>query len=381
MQKEYKYFAFISFQSGDAREAVRLQHAIERYRLPAVLCKQDKSLPRRIKPLYCYLNDIHAGEELMQELKSRMEQSRYLIVVCSPRAAQSTYINSGIDYFVSLGHRDSIIPIIIDGVPYSGDTHTECFPEALRRHFPRHADPLQDRSILGVNTHEAGIRSRRKAYDRAMLMVVARMLQLDFDGLLLREKQRRRKRAVLWSLLALVVSAALSLTWHFAQTVDVGIRVEEGSAVNNMLPPCKQIAIQLQLDNEIKSDTLAEVGQTLLFRNIPPQFIGKDVQICLRAAGFKPCDTTVVLERQMTLPLYRDEDLYGNVHFRLVGIAHPERQKLSIGGHETTPDSEGLINLHIPVENQQTVYAVTVNGITDSIYMPCGEDDIIVVAP
>lgn len=196
MSQTYKYFAFISFQNSDAREAVRLQHAIERYRLPAVLCKQDSSIPRRIKPLYCYINDMHAGEELMQELKSRMEQSRYLIVVCSPRAAKSAYINSGIDYFVSLGRRDSIIPVIVDGVPYSNDPATECFPEALRRHFPKHADPLQDHSILGINIHEQGV-SRRKAYSRAMLMVVARMLQLDFDGLLLRDRQRRRKRAVL----------------------------------------------------------------------------------------------------------------------------------------------------------------------------------------
>ena len=110
MKETFKYFAFISFQNADAREAVRLQHAIERYRLPAVLCREDKSIPKRITPLYCYINDMHAGEELMMELKSRMEQSRYLIVVCSPNAAKSTYINSGIDYFVSLGRRDSIIP-------------------------------------------------------------------------------------------------------------------------------------------------------------------------------------------------------------------------------------------------------------------------------
>ena len=146
MEANYKYFAFISFQSADAKDAVRLQHAIESYRLPAVLCKES-NVPRRIKPLYCYLNDMHAGEELMQELKARMEQSRYLIVVCSPRSAKSVYVNSGIDYFISLGRRDSIIPVIVDGVPYSGYPETECFPEALRRHFPKDPDPLKDHSI------------------------------------------------------------------------------------------------------------------------------------------------------------------------------------------------------------------------------------------
>lgn len=378
MQQIYKYFAFISFQSGDAREAVRLQHAIERYRLPAVLCKQDSALPRRIKPLYCYINDMHAGEELMQELKSRMEQSRYLIVVCSPRAAQSTYINSGIDYFVSLGRRDSIIPIIVEGVPYSGDPATECFPEALRRHFPKNADPLKDHSILGINIHEQGV-SRRKAYNRAMLMVVARMLQLDFDGLLLRDKQRRRKRSILAACLSLIVVAALCLTWFLSQTVDVQIKVQEVTPSNECLPPCESVVVRLTLDNEQKTDTLATLNEAALLTNIPPRFIGREAQIELSAAGYIPCDTTVVLQRQLTLPLCRDAALYGHVHFRLVGSSHPERANVQIAAYPVQSDADGLIELDIPIAEQRTAYPVTIDHYTDTLYMPCGEDAVIVL--
>ena len=378
MQTEYNYFAFISFQSGDAREAVRLQHAIERYRLPAVLCRQDKSVPRRVRPLYCYLNDMHAGEELMMELKARMEQSRYLIVVCSPRAAGSTYINSGIDYFVSLGRRDSIIPIIVDGIPYSNDPATECFPEALKRHFPKHPDPLQDHSILGINTREAGI-SRRKAYDRAMLMVVARMLQLDFDGLLLRDIQRRRKRTFLYTVLSLVIAAALCLTWWFSQTVDTKIQVTEATAYNAALPPCEEIIVRLSLDNEQKTDTLHAFGQTALFRHIPPRYIGREVRIGLYAKGFLPCDTVLALQRQQTLPLYRDAALYGHVHFHLIGASQPQKAQIYIGAHELHSDANGLVEYDIPIADQQTAYPITIDNFTDTLYMPCGEDAVIVL--
>lgn len=376
MQQTYKYFAFISFQSGDAREAVRLQHAIERYRLPAVLCKQDSALPRRIKPLYCYLNDMHAGEELMQELKSRMEQSRYLIVVCSPRAAQSTYINSGIDYFVSLGRRDSIIPIIVEGVPYSGDPATECFPEALRRHFPKNADPLKDHSILGINIHEQGV-SRRKAYNRAMLMVVARMLQLDFDGLLLRDKQRRRKRSILVSLLALLVTMALGLTWFFSQTVDVNIQVEEATPHNETLPPCRDIVLRLYLDKEQKTDTIAALGETAVLHHIPPRYIGKEVRVTLSAKDYLPLDTIITLQRELRLPLRRDADIYGHIHFRLIGKPLP----LLIAGKTIAPNSDGIVELSLPIEEQRTCYPVEWAGGRDTLYMPCGEDVVIVTEP
>jgi len=373
--KTYQYFAFISFQSADAKEAVRLQHAIESYRLPAVLCKEQK-VPRRIKPLYCYINDMHAGEELMQELKSRMENSRYLIVVCSPNAAKSVYVNSGIDYFVSLGRRDSIIPIIVSGMPYSGNPETECFPEALKRHFPKHADPLQDHSILGINIREAGV-ARRQAYDRAMLMVVARMLQLDFDGLLLREKQRRRKRTFLASLLAFLVILALSLTWFFSQTVDVNIKVQETTPNNEALPPCTDIALRLYLDKEQKTDTIGALGETAVLHHIPPRYIGGEVHVTLSAKDSLPTDTTVVLQREMCLPLRRNADIYGHIRFRIIGNSQP----LYIAGRSVVPDTNGQVELQLPIEEQRTSYPVEWTSGRDTIYMPCGEDDVIALAP
>jgi len=375
MEANYKYFAFISFQSADAKDAVRLQHAIESYRLPAVLCKKS-NVPRRIKPLYCYLNDMHAGEELMQELKARMEQSRYLIVVCSPRSAKSVYVNSGIDYFISLGRRDSIIPVIVDGVPYSGNPETECFPEAIRRYFPKDPDPLKDHSILGINIRETGI-SRREAYDRAMLMVVARMLQLDFDGLLLRDKQRRRKRTVFASLLALLMVLALGLTWFLSQTVDVNIQVEEATPHNEDLPSCANIVLRLYLDKELKTDTIGALGKTAVLHHIPPRYIGKDVRVNLTAKDYLPLDTMVTLQRRMSLPLRRDAKIYGHVRFRMIG----KQQALRIAEKTVVPDKDGRVELDIPISEQQTAYPVAWKNGADTIYMPCGEDDIIAIEP
>lgn len=372
----YNYFAFISFQNADAREAVRLQHAIENYRLPAVLCREDRSIPRRIKPLFCYLNDMHSGEELMADLKQRMEQSRFLIVVCSPHAVASPYVNSGIDYFVSLGRRDSIIPVIVDGVPYSGDPETECFPEALRRHFPKHADPLQDHSILGVNVREAGV-LRHRSYNRAMLMVVARMLELDFNGLLLRDRQRRRKRTVLWTLLSLFMLVALCITWVKAQTVEVTTQVTEATPYNEALPPCDQVVLRLTLDNEQKTDTLTAIGQSAVLRNIPPRYIGREVQVEIAAEGYVPLDTVLELRKELSLAIARDAALYGHVHFHIVGLAHPERAAVRVGDYPRQADAAGLVEMDIPIAEQRTAYPVFIDNHSDTLYMPCGEDAVI----
>lgn len=377
----YKYFAFISFHNSDAREALRLQHGIERYRLPAILVKHDRSIPRRVRPLYCYLNDMHAKEELMQELKPRMEQSRYLIVVCSPRSARSVYVNSGIDYFVSLGRRDSIIPVIVDGIPYSGDEQTECFPEALRRHFPKHADPLKDHSILGINIHEQGAGTHHAAYNRAMLMLVARMLQLDYDGLLLRDRERRRKRLLGWGVFAALGLATLAATWIVAQPVSVSLIVEDASPHNAFLPLCENIELQLTLPNESKCDTLKQVGDTLIFRNIPSYCLGKSCRVQIKAPDYHVCDTTVTLQRILQCAIWRDETIFGSVRFTLYGHPQPETITLMIAGQEVRPDAAGRVSIDIPITQQRVAYGVHGTGQQDTIYMPCGEDDVLVWQP
>ena len=380
MQESYKYFAFISFQSADAKEALWVQKAIENYRLPTAVSK-TRSLPKRMRPCFCYLNDINLSEELMMELKQRMEQSEYLIVICSPRSAKSSFVNGGIDYFVQLGRRDRIIPLIVDGLPYSGDPETECFPEALRRHFPKSADPMQDHQILGVNVNEEGAGSRRWKRQRAVLMVIARMLGLEFENLWNREVKRRKKQRAAIAAIVAGVLCLLGLTWHFSRSVDVAIEIAEASMPVEALPACTDGQISLQLNNEGKEKDSVSIGETVIFRNIPRRFVGQEVQCTFSGSGYKSIDTTLTLRTKTVLPVTRDEHIYGHIRFRLRGAAQPEKTIIRIAGQELKADKDGLVETDVPLEEQQTAYSVEVNGkvLNDSIYTPCGENDIIMM--
>jgi hypothetical protein len=380
MQESYKYFAFISFQSADAKEALWVQKAIENYRLPTAVSK-TRSLPKRMRPCFCYLNDINLSEELMMELKQRMEQSEYLIVICSPRSAKSSFVNGGINYFVQLGRRDRIIPLIVDGLPYSGDPETECFPEALRRHFPKSADPMQDHQILGVNVNEEGAGSRRWKRQRAVLLVIARMLGLEFENLWNREVKRRKKQRAAIAAIVAGVLCLLGLTWHFSRSVDVAIEIAEASMPVDALPACTDGQISLQLNNEEKEKDSVSIGETVIFRNIPRRFVGREVQCKFSGSGYKSIDTTLTLRTKTVLPVTRDEHIYGHIRFRLRGVVQPEKTVIRIAGQELKADKDGLVETDVPLEEQQTAYSVEVNGkvLNDSIYTPCGENDIIMM--
>lgn len=127
MNQEKEYFAFISYQRKDEEWADRLRNKLEHYRLPSSVRKQNASLPKEIRPIFRDALEL-AGGVLAKEIEAALQQSKYLIVICSPNSARSPWVNKEIQTFIDLGREDRIIPFIIDGTPFSDDEETECFP-------------------------------------------------------------------------------------------------------------------------------------------------------------------------------------------------------------------------------------------------------------
>ena len=195
--KDKKFFAFISYQRQDEEYAEWLRKKLEHYRLPSSLREKDASLPKEIRPIFRDALELTGGF-LAQEIEQALEQSKFLIVVCSPRSARSPWVNKEVEYFIQSGRTQYIIPYIIDGEPFAQDESNECFPPALR-------DLTADNELLGINMNELG-------RDAAAIKVVARMFGLRFDVLWQRyEREQRRNRwlVVGGALLFAVVSLAI----------------------------------------------------------------------------------------------------------------------------------------------------------------------------
>ena len=87
-EQQYKYFAFISYNSRDTSWGKRLQRKLEGYRMPATLCSEHGWERNPIKPVFFAPTDIQPGG-LTAELQERLKASRNLIVICSPHSAKS----------------------------------------------------------------------------------------------------------------------------------------------------------------------------------------------------------------------------------------------------------------------------------------------------
>lgn len=376
MNEEYKYFAFISFQSADAKEALQMQRALETYRLPYAVSRRH-GLPRKLGQCFCYLTDISLREELMHELQARLAESKYLIVLCSPRSAKSTFVNGGIERFIELGRRDCIIPLIVDGVPYSSNPDTECYPEALRRHFPKSSNPFEDHQILGVNIHEEGV-SARRARQRAVVMVMARILGLNFEDLWRREIKRKRQRFIVSILAIVMIILAVGLTWQMSKSFDMKVAISESTPLNAYLPQLDSVAVVFTLPDDVRQETI--VDRQGVLRHLPSSVRSQGIRVQATCFGFLPLDTMVEASSSVCLTLARDNHLYGHLTAIVWRDQPLSNIELQVANHTIMTDEQGRFTLDIPTEEQRKVYPVMYQEqMLDSLYAPCGKNDVIII--
>src|SRR3954453_18606101 len=89
-----RYAAFISYRhvEPDRRWAQWLHSALETYRVPKSLVR-GRGLPPRAGRGFRDEEELPASANLSASIREALEQSRYLIVVCSPRTPGSEWVN------------------------------------------------------------------------------------------------------------------------------------------------------------------------------------------------------------------------------------------------------------------------------------------------
>ena len=374
-QQAFKYFAFISYNSRDTEWGKKIQKKLEHYRMPATLCSQHGWERTPIKPVFFAPTDIQPGG-LSEELQERLRASRNLIVVCSPNSAQSEWVGKEIAFFHQLGRTKQIHFFIVDGQPHSGNPDTECFNPIV--------DTLGLPEILGANIHERIYRWPWLNKERAYVQLISKLLGVEFDAIWQRHRRLLVQKMIAWAIGALAVVAALVGVWLTNQPVDVEVRLDETSAHNKKLPPLRDAVVTMTLDNETKTDTIRSLDSRIVFSNIPHRYMDKKVRVRVSCPDFLDVDTVLVLARRVALGIRRNPHVYGDVRFRLWNpdIEKPlPHTKVQVAGRNAVSDDSGRVALFIPLEHQQKAYHVSGNSpaIADSIYMPCGENDAVIV--
>lgn len=209
-----RYRAFISYSHRDARLAQKLHRRLETFALPRALrgTRADGSrIDARIGAIFRDRDELASAGSLSHAIEQALDDSAALIVVCSPAAVASRWVDEEIAYYRRRHADRPVFAFVVGGDPAidpRSDPGRAAFPANLAR-----VDVDVPDGPLGEPI-AADARTQGDGFAQAFLKLVAGLLGLRYDQLRQREQRRRQQRwtavAVLASILA-VVFAALAL--------------------------------------------------------------------------------------------------------------------------------------------------------------------------
>ena len=236
LQEDYKYWAFISYSHRDEEWAKWLHKSLETYSVPKKLIgrtTEHGQIPRRIFPVFRDRDELPGAADLGGKLKNALRQSRYLIVICSPKSAASQWVNEEIKTYKSLGRDDRVLCLIVDGEPYSseqpGREAEECFPPAVRYRVNGDGELTNEKA----EPIAADARKGKDGRTNSKFKLLSGILNVGYDELKQREKQRERTRRV--RLVVGIAAMFLITAIFYLGLADAGLNVPGGEGVRTLL--------------------------------------------------------------------------------------------------------------------------------------------------
>lgn len=201
-EREVHHDAFISYSRKDLDFVAVLERTLRRYKPPAGL-----NAPLRYLNIFLDTEDF-TGTEYSQSVAQHLKASRKLIVVCSPNARRSKYVNDEIRIFAQAHGMSDVIPVLASGIPNneakSGDDPEMAFPAALaeRLKIPLACDY---RGFDPASNKWTSI----KKYEQSWFQLLANIYDCSRDEIDQREQRRQRQQRIRWTSAAVTVGSIL----------------------------------------------------------------------------------------------------------------------------------------------------------------------------
>jgi WD40 repeat protein len=132
------------------------------------------------------VDELPAVHSLPDTLHEALQSSYALIVICSPHAAASLWVEKEIRTFRDVAHGRPVLALLVDGEPHATPGLAEAFPRALRE-----AGAAAE-TVVGCQPLAADVRKGKDSPTVAKLRMIAGLLKQGFDDLYHRDRRRRR---------------------------------------------------------------------------------------------------------------------------------------------------------------------------------------------
>ena len=214
MEKEYKYDAFISYRHSnlDKFVAENLHKVLETYELPKNIKEKLNIKGRTIKRVFRDQDELPLSSNLEDPIVDALNNSKYLIVICTPRLKDSLWCKKEIETFKKLRGRKNIFCVLAEGEP------NESFPEDVL--YDEVETTLKNgkkkKEKVLVEPLAADVRGENKKevlnkIKEEKLRLIAPMYNFDYDDLKQRHRQRKMKKIIHTSIIISAICVLFTL--------------------------------------------------------------------------------------------------------------------------------------------------------------------------
>lgn len=235
-----KYDAFISYRHSelDSFVAETLHKQLESFKLPRGVVRNKtlemqqseaecnevltKEVKTRIHRVFRDKEELPLATNLADPITEALQNSEYLIVICSPRLPESMWCRKEIETFIEMHDREHVLAVLAEGEP---DTS---FPEELlyREEEKKQPDGSIVKIKIPVEPLAADVRGTKRGEIRRkikseLLRLVAPMFDCSYDDLKQRHKERRTRKILVT---AMSISAVCLLFGIISTTMALQIK-------------------------------------------------------------------------------------------------------------------------------------------------------------
>lgn len=267
--KKVEYDAFISYRHCPVDQYVAevLHKELETFRLPRNLVKQRKKQEKdktRINRVFRDKDELPIASDLSDPIMAALEESNYLIVICSPRLRESIWCQKEIETFLKIHGRDRILAVLAEGEPI------DSFPDILRF---QEIEVVLENGEIGTERKEveplaADVRGEskkkiKKKIKEEVVRLAAPMFDCAYDELKQRHREQRIKKIVTGSLIGAAicfvfgaVSSTMALRIH-KQSIEI---TEQASIIEERY---EEAMVQNALASATTAQYLLESGDRI----------------------------------------------------------------------------------------------------------------------